>query len=143
MSKEVRDILVSGFDLAKTEAALLLKNIRELSREERRVFFQQIKPREKELKLFLRQKYESGDQKERDRWVQATVESMMSRKGDPDLLDAMVMDVIGRLDIYKLLRAESESRGVKLTALNNFGGLSMVLYIVVITAAIILYFIYR
>lgn len=143
MSNEIKEILVSGYDLSGSEASLLVKNIRQLSKQERRFFFQRIKPREDEIKLFLREKYRASDQEEKERWVKATVESMMARRGDPDLLDGMVMDVIGRLEIYKLLREQAESRGIKLTALANFGGLSMVLYIVVITAALVLYFLHR
>jgi hypothetical protein len=67
---------------------------------------------------------------------------MLARRGDPDLMDAMVMDVIGRLEMYKLVRERAENQGIKLTALANFGGLSMVLYGVVIVTAIVLYIYY-
>ena len=143
MSEELKDILAGGCGLAGDEAALLVKNIRELSRAERRVFYQRVKPREREIKLLLRERFESGDSREKERWINATVESMLSRGGDPDLMDHMVMDVIGRLELYNLLRERAENRGVKLSALSNFGGLSMVLYSVVIITAIVLYFYYR
>jgi hypothetical protein len=136
-------MLAGGCELARDEAALLVKNIRELNRAERRVFYQRIKPREREIKLYLRERFESGDSREKEMWINATVESMLSRGGDPDLMDCMVMDAIGRIELYKLLRERAENRGVKLSALSNFGGLSMVLYAVVILSAIVLYFYYR
>lgn len=142
MSEELKDILAEGGGLDRNEAALLVKNIRELSRAERRVFFSSIKTREKELKLLLREKYAALDSQEKEKWINATVESMLARKGDPDLTDSMVMDVIGRLELYNKLRERSENQGVKLSALANFGGLSMVLYMVVIVTAIILYLYY-
>lgn len=142
MSEELKDILAEGGGLDRNEAALLVKNIRELSRAERRVFFSSIKTREKELKLLLREKYAALDSQEKEKWINATVDSMLARKGDPDLTDSMVMDVIGRLELYNILRERSENQGVKLSALANFGGLSMVLYFVVIVTAIILYVYY-
>ena len=142
MSEELKDILADGCGLARNEAALLIKNIRELSREERRIFYQRIKPRERELKLHLRERFEAGDSREKEMWINTTVESMLARRGDPDLMDAMVMDVIGRLELYKLVRERAENQGIKLTALANFGGLSMVLYGVVIVTAMVLYIYY-
>ncbi len=142
MSEELKEILADGCGLARHEAALLIKNIRELSREERRIFYQRIKPREKEFKLHLRDRFEAGDSQEKEMWINTTVESMMARRGDPDLMDAMFMDVIGRLELYRLVRERAENQGIKLTALANFGGLSMVLYAVVIVTAIVLYFYY-
>ncbi len=143
MSEEIKGILMEGCQIGRDEASILVKNVRQLSKNERRILFQNLKPREKEFKLFLKEKFEAGDSCEKERWVNATVESMLARKGDPDLLDSMVMDVVGRLELYKIMRERAEKHGVRLSAMANFGGLSMVLYIVVIVTAIILYFYYR
>ncbi len=143
MSEEIKGILMEGCGLGRDEANILLKNVRQLSKNERRILFRHIKPREREFKLFLKEKFQSGDSREREKWVNATVESMLARKGDPNLLDSMVMDVVGRLELYKIMRERAEKHGVRLSAMANFGGLSMVLYIVVIVTAVILYFYYR
>lgn len=139
MSREVTELILREFGLEGDTEKLLLKNIRSLDRGERRYYFKRIKPMEKEIKNFLERRcFHSGDEFT-EQVVRNTVDSMLARRGDPDLVDSMVMDVIGRIKIYKNLRERSESEGVKLSALTNFGGLSMVLFAVVIITAIVLY----
>ena len=118
---------------------LLVRNIRSLERKERKCYFQQIKPQEDKIKELLKMYYSGGAESVRDSVVQVTVKSLLDKKGDPDLVDSLVMDVVGRIIIYKKLRENSESQGIKLNALTNFGGLSMVLFLVVFITAIVLY----
>lgn len=139
MSREVASLIEKKFGLECEAAGLLRKNIRSLDRNERRYYFQHIKAREKEFKTFLERYCKGGGDSARERLVMNTVDSMLAGRGDPDLVDSMVMDVIGRIEIYKSLRERSEKEGIKLSALTNFGGLSMVLFAVVIITAIILY----
>ncbi len=143
MSETIRDILIDGCHLNEEQGAILVKNIRKLSRAERKKMFQEINPRIKELKLYLEALYQANDAQKRKHWVDVTVESMLSRGGDPDIVDGMVMDIIGRLIVYKQMREQAEERGIRLTSLVNFGGLSMVLFLVVAIAAVIAYFLYR
>ncbi|MFZ5634618.1 MAG: hypothetical protein ACOY40_17460 [Bacillota bacterium] len=139
MSREIAALIVKEFGLDNETERLLVKNIRSLNRMERRFYFQNVKPREKEFKYFLAGHYTAGSDPAKERVVRDTVNSLLERRGDPDLVDSMVMDVVGRLKIYKNLRERSESEGIKLSALTNFGGLSMVLFAVVIITAIVLY----
>ncbi|WP_259499734.1 hypothetical protein [Desulfofundulus thermocisternus] len=132
-------LLGQQFNLQEQEITLLGKNIRQFSRLERRIYFEQLKPREKEFKLFLKEKFALLDEEERQTWLDTTVQSLLEKGGDPDLADSLVMDVIGRLEVYKNLREKAENEGIRLKALTNFGGLSMVLFLVVIITAIILY----
>ncbi|MCL6478272.1 MAG: hypothetical protein K6T65_07625 [Peptococcaceae bacterium] len=139
MSREVAAVIVEKFGLDKESERLLIKNIKNLDRMERRFYFRDIKPMEKKFKEYLSGYYAAGSDALKDKIVRDTVNSLLERRGDPDLVDSMVMDVVGRLKIYKILRERSESEGIKLSALTNFGGLSMVLFAVVIIAAIVLY----
>ncbi|AEG15038.1 hypothetical protein G7K71_00500 [Desulfofundulus sp. TPOSR] len=139
MSREFAAVIGKQFRLNEQEVALLGKNIRQLSRLERRTYFEQLKPREREFKLFLKEKYALLDEGGRQKWMDTTVQSLLEKGGDPDLADSLVMDVIGRLQVYKSLRERAENEGIRLKALTNFGGLSMVLFLVVIITAIVLY----
>lgn len=139
MSREFAAAIGKQFRLNEQEVALLGKNIRQLSRLERRTYFEQLKPREREFKLFLKEKYALLDEGGRQKWMDTIVQSLLEKGGDPDLADSLVMDVIGRLQVYKSLRERAENEGIRLKALTNFGGLSMVLFLVVIITAIVLY----
>lgn len=139
MSHEIASVLADKFDLEGDIRSLLVRNIRSLDRSERRAYFERVKAREEEFKQFLAEYYNDGGNESREKVVRATVDSLLERRGDPDLVDSMVMDVAGRIMIYKNLRERSEREGIKLSALTNFGGLSMVLFTMVIITAIILY----
>ncbi len=139
MSRETADLIAGKFGLDAHAARLLMKNIRTLDRQERIYYFQHIKPMEKEFKKFLAGYCSDGGEPVAARLVRLTVDSMLERRGDPDLVDSMVMDVVGRIGVYNILRERSEREGVKLSALTNFGGLSMVIFAVVIITALVLY----
>lgn len=139
MSREFAAVIGKQFRLNEQEVALLGKNVRQLSRLERRTYFEKLKPREREFKLFLKEKYALLDEGGRQKWIDTTVQSLLDKGGDPDLADSLVMDVIGRLQVYRCLRERAENEGIRLKALTNFGGLSMVLFLVVLITAFILY----
>jgi len=143
MSEEVALLIKKEFALDATAGKLLTKNIKTLDKMERRYFYRLIRPLEKEIRAFLSGYYHAGDADVRMNIEEATVQSLLNAGGDPDLADSMVMDAVGRIKIYRLLRERSESEGIKISALNNFGGLSMVLLLVVIITAVILYMLNR
>lgn len=139
MSQEFAELLAQRFSLPESEKNILGKTIRQLSRPERRIYFEKIKPREKEFKLFLKEQHAALSHEGRRRWLNLTVQSLLQKGGDPDLADSLVMDVLGRLEVYRALRERAEAEGTRLKALTNFGGLSMVLILFTIIAALILY----
>jgi hypothetical protein len=143
LSREITEVLDKEFELKPEELALLAKTKRSLNRGERRLYFQALKPRERQFKVYLTGEYGLLNEEGRQRWLNLTVENMLAKGGEPDLADALVMDVIGRLAVFHHLRKLSEERAVKLNAMVNFGGISMVLYLVVIITAVVLYFYYR
>lgn len=143
LSREITEVLKKEFKLEPEEINLMSKTKRSLSREERRQYFQILKPKERTYKVYLTGEYGLLNEEGRQRWLTLTVENMLAHGGEPDLADALVMDVIGRLTVFHHLRKLSEEKRIKLNAMTNFGGLSMVLYLVVIITAIVLYFTYR
>jgi len=143
LSREITKILNKEFTLEPEELSLLGKTKRSLNREERRLYFQSLKPRERKFRVYLTGEYGLLNEEGRQNWLKLTVENMLAHGGEPDLADALVMDVIGRLTVFHHLRKISEEKGVRLNAMTNFGGLSMVLYLAVIITAVILYFTYR
>ncbi|MCL5057988.1 MAG: hypothetical protein M1130_08325 [Actinobacteria bacterium] len=142
MSREMAALVAGSLGISRAEN-LLVKNIKSLGRVERKLYFQDIKPREKEIKEFISRYCSGPGDGGREDVIKKTVDSLLEKKGDPDLVDSMVMDVLGRLNIYQSLRERSESEGIKLSAMTSFGGLSMVLFTVVIVTAIVLYMINR
>ena len=143
MSREIIEILDKQFGFSPAEKSILQKTKRSLTRDERRLYFQSIKPRERRFKVFLTGEYGLLNAGGREEWLAITVSNMLAKGGEPDLADGMVMDLLGRLTVFHNLRKESEKRGVRLNAMTNFGGLSLVLYLFVIVAALVLYFIAR
>ncbi|OAT80292.1 hypothetical protein [Desulfotomaculum copahuensis] len=141
MSTRFAAILTEKFQLPAEESKLLGKTTRQLSRLERRLYFEKIKPRCREFKLFLQGEYALLNETERAGWREITAGSLLEKGGEPDLADSLVMDVAGRLEVYRRLRERAESEGVRLKAMTSFGGLSMVLFLVVVVTAAVLYLI--
>lgn len=143
MSLQFADLIAGHFNLTAQEKSLLIKTAYEITRLERRLFFQNLKPRWKEFERFLRVEMGSLSEGERTGWLEVTVESLLEKGGEPDLIDSLVMNMMGRLEVYRCLREKSEERGIRLKALTSFGGLSMVLFAVVIITALVLYILGR
>lgn len=143
LSVELAAVLAGEFGLAPQEQAFLVKTRRSLDRLERRHYFQFLKPRERMFKACLARRYNLLPPEEQQKWLDLTLDSMLAKGGDPDLVDCLIMDIIGPLRVFHHLRRRSEERGIRLRAMTSFGGLSMVLYLVVIITALVLYFIAR
>lgn len=143
MSREFAEMLYQRFNLSEDEYAMLQKNISQLDRRDRRYYFGQIKTKENEFKQYLKEKANILSDEELNSWIRITSRSMLDRGGDPDLADCMVMDILGRLRVYQNLRELAEKEGVRLKAMNNFGGLSMVLTLIVILSGLAAYLFYR
>lgn len=137
MSREFAGLIADQFYLPPEEKDLLLKTIKELNRRERKIYFQKIKPREKEIKKYLKIRLSAGQDKY---WLEITGQSLVEHRGEPDLADTLVMKAMGRLTAYQYMREKSEKEGIRLKPLANFGGLSMVIFLFMIIAALILYF---
>ncbi|MGQ9558440.1 MAG: hypothetical protein ACUVTU_10865 [Desulfurispora sp.] len=143
MAERIVQLLEAAFDLSDGERSVLLKNIKQLDRQERKMYFSGMKPREKQFRAYLQQVYQSMSAAERQEFSRILVDSMLARRGDPDLADCLAMDVLGRLKVYRELRQKAEDSGVRLTALNNFGGLSLVLIVFVTIAGLVLIWLAR
>lgn len=133
------EILKKEFNLSAGEASLLKKTSRELKREDRRLYFGQLKRREKTFKDYLQRQYEALEPDERRQWVDAVVQSMLDRGGEPDLSDNLAMSIVGRIPVYNRMRERSEKEGIRLKALVNFGGVGTVIMLVGIITALVLY----
>lgn len=141
MSRELIKMLSSHFHLKPIEEELLSKTMRQIGRKDRRAFFQLVKPKEREFKLFLKEKIALLGEAGQQEWVEITAASLLDKGGDPDMADSMVMDLVGRINVYKRLRERSENEGIKLKPMASFGGLSMVLVLVIIITGLVLYII--
>lgn len=138
-SNKVIKILEQTFSLNDMDKAILKKNSKELNRIDRRYYFETLKVREKEFKKVLREKIHNSSEEERNNLKNMVIDSLLERKGDPTIADGLLMDVIGRLEVYKHLRKRADQEDVKLKALNNFGGIGMVIMLVGVITGIILY----
>ncbi|AGL01458.1 hypothetical protein [Desulfoscipio gibsoniae] len=136
-------ILQNEFNLTREDTQLLQKTMRELNRAERRYYYQHLKTQEKKFVHYLKDYYQSLGPDGQKRWLDTVVQSMLDRGGDPDISDALMMKVIGHLTVYNHLRAKSESDGVKLKMLVNFGGLGTVIMLVGAITALVLYLMAR
>ena len=137
------ELLKNEFELDQKETALLAKMTRQLKKKDRRLYFGHLKRREKDFRNFLQLRYNSLDSSNREEWLEAVVQSLLERGGEPDLSDTLVMGIVGRLPVYNRLRERSEKEGVKLKALVNFGGMSTVIMLVMVITALVLYLMNR
>lgn len=132
-------LLKNKYDLNETEQSLLLKTVRQLKKEDRRYYFKHIKPREKIFKQHLRNYYTSLDEDMQRQWIDGVAQSMLGRGGEPNIMDSLVMNAIGRLSVYNHMRLKAENDGIKLNALTNFGGMGAVIMLVGLITALVLY----
>ena len=143
MSTHFAEMLSRRFNLTEVEQQVLLKNIQQLNRQERRYYYDRIKPREREFKEYLQQEAKHLAAEKKKDWIRITSRNMLNKGGDPDLVDCIVMNTLGRLQVYNDLRELADTEGVKLKAMTNFGGLSMLLILVTALAGLAGYLLYR
>jgi hypothetical protein len=140
LPNQVISLLEENFKLTNRDKDILNKTTRELNRSDRQYFFQELKPREGEFKEFFKKELHNSDGQVLKEMV---VANLLERGGDPSIADGLLMDVLGRLEVYHQLREKAEEQGVKLKALTNFGGMGLLIGMVGLTAAVILYFLNR
>ncbi len=140
MYNQVISLLEKNFKLTNRDKAILNQTTRELNRSDRQYFFQELKPREGEFKQYFKEVLHNSDGQALKDMV---VANLLERGGDPSIADGLLMDVLGRLEVYHQLRQQAEEKGVKLKALTNFGGMGLLIGMVGLTAAIILYLLNR
>ena len=139
MAKEIINILKKNFDLNEEETNLMSKNVRRLTRQDRKYFFKNMKPKEKIYKEFLKNYYQSLDPEQKSNFVEITVSSLLEKGGEPDLSDSIAMGVAGRIPVYNRMRERAEHEGLRLNLSINFGGMGTVIMLVGGITAIILY----
>jgi len=129
LSREIVAVLAEAFTLPDQDQEILSSTLRELGRSGRRFYFGRLKPRERDFKFLLREKYTGLSGEGRQAWLDRTVASMLKNRGEPDLADRLAMDAMGQLNVYGEMRRQAEEQGVVLRAMTSFGGLGMVLYL--------------
>lgn len=137
------ELLKNEYQLSEIEQGMLLKTVRQLKKEDRRYYFKHLKPREKAFQTHLRQYYTSLDEEMQKKWIEVVARSMLSRGGEPNIMDSLVMNAIGRLSVYTHMRLKAEQEGIKLNALTNFGGMGAVIMLVGVITALVLYLLAR
>ncbi len=137
------EILRNEFSFSEQDAQILRKTIREQNRTDRRYYYQHLKSREKKFIHHLQEHYQSLESDGQNQWLDIVVQSMLDRGGEPDISDVLVMKIIGPLTVYNQLRVKSESEGVKLKMLVNFGGMGTVITLVSTITALVLYLMAR
>ncbi|SFR06509.1 hypothetical protein [Desulfoscipio geothermicus] len=143
MANTFIQMLKNEFNLSELETRILQMTTRQLQRTDRRYYFQHIKPREKNFKIYLRGVYDSLDPVLQKQWLDNVVQNMLSRGGEPDIADSLVMDIIGRLAVYNHMRIRAEEEGVKINRLANFGGMGALIMLVGAVTAFVMYLLAR
>ena len=136
-------ILEDKFSLTPQDTQLLLRTLRSQNRADRRYYYQKLKPRESEFIPFLRQYYHNLNEEEQNKWWQALLDNMLSLGGEADISDAMLMKILGPLNVYNKLREKAEKEGVKLKMLVNFGGMGAVIMLVGVVTGLVLFLLNR
>ncbi len=140
MSEEMARLIVNEFNFSEELFAIFNKNIRSLNRQERMQYYKFIKPQERSIIQFILNYYKRAPVPLKYRIVSQTVDNMYINNGDPNIVDSVVMNAVGRILVYKRLREKSESEGSSLAALNSFRGTYLFLIILLIAMVVIVYF---
>lgn len=136
-------MLKNEFNLSELETKILQMATRQLQRTDRRYYFQHIKPREKNFKIYLQSVYNSLDPVLQKQWLDNVVQNMLNRGGEPGIADSLVMGIIGRLTVYNHMRIRAEEEGVKINRLANFGGMGALIMLVGAVTALVMYLLAR
>jgi len=128
LSREIIRLLSETFSLERRDEEIMARPLRDLDRGGRRHYFTRLRPREGQFRAFLRERYASLEEGEKKAWRDLTVDSMLEKRGEPDLADRLAMAPPGRLTMYREMRRAAEERGVALRAMTSFGGVGMALY---------------
>lgn len=140
MSQYLIEKLAAQFEFSATEKNILAKTKREFSRAERRLYYEKINPHQRRNREFLMDLYEMGGPEERQKWYEMTIESLLEKGGEADLVDELAIEIIGRIDIYSGLRERAEKTGKPIKALAGGGGCFFVLTVGIILITLIVYF---
>ncbi|MCL5056752.1 MAG: hypothetical protein M1130_01885 [Actinobacteria bacterium] len=141
MAEKFIEILKREFDLNEMDINLLQKVIRNINGDDRRYYFRNLKPREKNFEKTLQSIYDSLEPDSKKRWLDTVVKSMLERGGEPDITDSIVMRIIGPVSVYNHMRLKAEKEGILLKALTGLGGMGALLVLVVAITAVLLFFI--
>ncbi|MFZ5645539.1 MAG: hypothetical protein ACOY46_18400 [Bacillota bacterium] len=141
MAGKFIEILKREYDLEDMDINLLQMVIRNINGNDRKYFFRNLKPREKNFEKTLQSVYNSLDPDSRKQWLDAVVKSMLERGGEPDITDSIVMRIIGPVSVYNHMRLKAEKEGILLKALTGLGGMGALLVLVVAITAVLLFFI--
>ncbi len=143
----VADVLVEmlkdKFELSKLETDLLKKTTRQLNRDERKQYFQHLKPREKKFGEFLKHRYNTLDDVQKKQWLDMVVQSMLDRGGTPDICDSLAKKVIGPITVYNKVKQHSEKKGINIKNIGDFGGTGIVIVLVGLITVLVLYLMAR
>jgi len=137
MSQYLIDMLATEFKLSEDEINLLNKSKRELNKEERKIYFQKLNPDKRKHREFLMEKYETLGAEERKKWLEITVENLLEKGGEPDIVDDIAIEIIGRIKVYGALKERAQKEGKKVKALAGGGGCLFFFTLGVIIVAII------
>ncbi len=138
MSIEMARLIIKEMSLKEEIYNILLKNVKDLNREERREYYKYFYNKKRTIRKLIAGYYKEAPLPLKYRIVTHTVDSMFQKQGNPDIVDSIVMDAVGRMLVYKRLREKAEDEGVKFASLNNFHGTYYI--IILIMVAIFIYF---
>ncbi|NTW04769.1 MAG: hypothetical protein HGA27_01440 [Peptococcaceae bacterium] len=139
MSTEMARLVIKEMSLKEEIYDILLKNIKELDREEKREYYKFFHNNKRTIRKIISGYYKDAPLPLKYRIVTHTVDSMFQKQGNPDIVDSIVMDAVGRMLIYKRLKEKVEDEGVKFASLNSFHGT----YYLVILVMVAMFFYFR
>jgi len=140
LQNQVILLLEKQFTLTNEDKKILEQKTRSLNRSDRHYYFKELKPREREFKQYFKEMVHDADVQELKDMM---VINLLERGGDPSIADGLLMDVLGRIEVYHQLRKKAAQEGIRLKALNNFWGIGLLIGIVGLISAVYLYFLNR
>lgn len=141
MSEYLGQILSSKLNLNQDAIQLFTKSLRSLNRPERKLLYGELSTTLTQVESTLLAAWEQADDEERAKWLNVTVESIVTHGGDRDMLDKLATQLIGSLKVYNLVQKLSTERGILLKVSASQGGCTFILLAIILILGLVLAYI--
>ncbi|WP_031513772.1 hypothetical protein [Desulfofalx alkaliphila] len=138
MSRDLSLLLAKKFNLNEEQGQILVTPIRNLNRRQRKILFEELRPKQRDMRIYLEEQYYLQGEEQRQRWVDETVTSIFNNGGEPNTVDALMMEIVGRIEILHRVKKRSIKTQQPLKAMSGSGSFTFFITIVAVLTAVVL-----
>jgi len=138
MEKNILKLLKDDNFSLPWHQGILYKPLAELTREERKKYYQELAPALKRLRKELKIFFEKNTSK-RGNYQNALIEDILAAGGKISILDSTIIRALGSLSFYQLLNQKAREQNIKITEqANNYTFILWLVFFLLVLVYIIL-----